>query len=98
MGRKSIIQESFILATNEKGMMSVMYREYAKSGIVVAGVMDLLLSDIITVEKKKITVIKDLPDELAHITSLYTYLKEKPCSFYKLTRDYIIPTGSRLKN
>lgn len=97
MDRRSMIQEYFVLATNEKGMMSTVYREYAKSGIVVAGVMDLLFSDIITVEKKKITVIKDLPGELAHITSLYTYLKEKPCFFYKLMRDYIISTGSRLK-
>ncbi|MDE6852705.1 MAG: GPP34 family phosphoprotein [Lachnospiraceae bacterium] len=97
MKRKSIAQEYFILVINEKGMMPGMYREEAKAGVVTAGIMDLLFDDIITVEKKQITVIKDLPGKLEHMISLYTYLKEKPRSFDKLMRDYLLSTGSRLK-
>lgn len=97
MNRKSVAQEYFILATNEKGNMPAMYREESNAGIVVAGVMDLLLNNIITVEKKKITVIKELPNELRHLTSLHTYLNEKPRSTDKLMSDYMISTESRMR-
>lgn len=97
MNRKSIAQEYFVLATNEKGSMPAMRSDESKAGIVVAGVMDLLLNDIVTIEKKKITVIKGKTKELGHITSLYTYLNKKPCSINKLMSDYMISTGSRIK-
>ena len=74
-----------------------MRKDETKSGIVVAGFMDLLSNDIITVEKKKITVIKELPYDLFHLTSLYTYLKEKTRSTDKLMSDYIASTSSRIK-
>ncbi len=97
MNRKSITQEYFILVTNEQGNFPAMRKDETKSGIVVAAFMDLLLNDIITVEKKKITVIKDLPYDLFHLTSLYTYLKEKTRSTDKLMSDYIVSTSSRIK-
>ena len=68
MNRKSITQEYFILVTNEQGNFPTMRKDETKSGIVVAGFMDLLSNDIITVEKKKITVIKELPYDLFHLT------------------------------
>lgn len=97
MNRKSIAQEYFVLATNEKGNMPAMYKEESNAGIVAAGLMDLLLNGIVTVEKKKITVIKDIPHEFGHIASLYTYLNEKPRSTDKLMSDYIASTGSRIR-
>ena len=97
MNRKSITQEYFILVTNEQGNFPTMRKDETKSGIVVAGFMDLLSNDIITVEKKKITVIKELPYDLFHLTSLYTYLKEKTRSTDKLMSDYIASTSSRIK-
>ncbi len=97
MNRKSITQEYFILVTNEQGNFPAMRKDETKSGIVVAAFMDLLSNDIITVEKKKITVIKDLPYDLFHLTSLYTYLKEKTRSTDKLMSDYIVSTSSRIK-
>lgn len=95
MNRKSITQEYFTLAADENGNMPPMHRDESNAGIVVAGFMDLLLNDVITVEKKKITVVKDIPNELGHITSLYTYLNEKARSTDKLMSDYY--TGSRMK-
>lgn len=46
MNRKSVTQEYYVLATNEKGNMPTMHSEESKAGIVVAGMMDLLLNDI----------------------------------------------------
>jgi hypothetical protein len=97
MVRKSITQEYFVLALNEKGNMPALRTNESKAGLAIAGLMDLLLNDIIAVEKKKITVIKDLSDELEHIAPLYTYLKEKPRSIEKLANDYVLSTGSRIK-
>ncbi len=97
MTRKSIAQEYYVLVTDENGNMPAMRKYESNAGIVVAGFMDLLLNDIITVEKKKITVIKDIPNELEHIASLYTYLKEKPRSTDKLMSDYMVSTSTRIK-
>ncbi len=74
-----------------------MHKEESTTGIVVAGFMDLVLDGIISVEKKKITVIKDLPDRLERIVSLYEYLSEKLRSINKLMSNYTISTGGRMK-
>lgn len=96
MNRKSITEEYFALAINESGYMPAMYRDESNAGVVAAGVMDLLLNQVITEEKKKITVIKDLPDYLGHLASLYAYLKEKTRPIDKLMGDYTVSAGSRL--
>lgn len=95
MNRKSITQEYFTLAVDENGNMPPMRRDEANAGLVVAGCMDLLLNDVIAWEKKKITVIKEIPNGLSHLASLYAYLNEKPCSTDKLMSDY--HTGNRIK-
>lgn len=88
MNRKSIAQEYFALAVDKNGNMPPLHRDEANAGLVAAGFMDLLINEIIKVEKKKITVIKDIPQELQHIESLYTYLNGKSCSIDKLMMDY----------
>lgn len=95
MNRKSITQEYFALATDKNGIMPPMRRDESNAGLVVAGFMDLLLNDAIAVEKKKITVIKEMPDGLGHIASLYAYLNEKPRLTNNLMCDYY--TGNRIK-
>lgn len=97
MNRKSLAQEYFILATDIKGNMSAMYRTESKSGMVAAGLMDLLLNEVISLEKKKITVVKELPEELLHLGSLYAYLHEKPRSTDKLMSDYIGSTAFKIQ-
>lgn len=98
MNRKSIIKEYFILAVNEKGSMPVTRKTESNAGLVVAGMMDLLLGDVIAIEKKKITVVKSLPYDLKHIAPLYEYLEAKPRSAKKLMRDYAAAAGrNRLK-
>lgn len=95
MNRKSITLEYFALATDKNGNIPPMRKNESNSGMVVSGFMDLLLGGIIAVNKKKITVIKELPEELRHITVLYTYLKEKPRVPYKLMTDFYY--GDKLK-
>lgn len=98
MGRTSIIQEYYTLAVNERGSMPAMRRDESNAGLVAAGIMDLLLSGSIVMERKKITAVKELPGELGHLESLYTYLKEKPRSVDKLMSDYLLSTGSRIRS
>ena len=57
--------------------------------------MDLTVNDIVAVEKKKITVIKELPDSLIYLEDLYSYLKEKPRQMEKMMTDFY--AGSRNK-
>lgn len=95
MNRKSITQEYFTLVVDENGNMPPMSRDESNAGLVVAGCMDLLLNDVIEWEKKTITVIKEIPNRLRHIASLYAYLNEKSRSTDKLMNDYY--TGSRIK-
>lgn len=95
MNETTIVQEYYALATDKNGMMPPMRKDESNAGIVVAGFMDLLLQDIIRVEKKKITVISKLPDKLEHIASLYHYLNEKPRTISKLMQDYY--TGKHIK-
>lgn len=98
MERKTITQEYFALAVDKNGNIAGMYKENSQSGLVAAGMMDLLLNDIIKIDKKKITVAQELPDALSHLLSLYEYLKEKPRSTEKLMRDYMASTGARFKH
>lgn len=96
MNRKLIAQEYFVLATNENGNMPVMRKDESNAGLVAAGVMDLLLNGIITMERKKITVRKALPGEFGCMISLYEYLNEKPRTIDKLMSDYLVSTGRRI--
>lgn len=97
MERKALTQEYFLLAVNENGTMPLMHREESTSGIVAAGYMELLLHEVISVEKKKITVVRELPDACSHLAPLYQYLSEKTRSIHKLMSDYMASTGARIK-
>lgn len=98
MDRKTIAQEYLILAVNEKGKLSLINGTEAKTGMVVAGIMDLLLGNVIKIEKKKIEVVGELPAKLANLTTLYKYLLEKNRTITKVLEDYTISfTDARLK-
>lgn len=98
MDRRTITQEYLILATNEKGRMSLINGTEAKAGIAAAGVMDLILASVIKIENKKVEVVGDLPEELAFLHSLYGYLQEKGRSVTKVIEDFSMSlTDARLK-
>lgn len=95
MDRTSISQEYLLLVLDKNGYIPPMRREESNAGLTAACFMDLLLNEIITVNKKQITVTDDLPQELAYLTPIYTYLREKNRSVSKMMTDYA--AGVRLK-
>ena len=95
MSRKSTAQEYYTLMIDKNGLMPAMHRDEAGAGLAASAFMDLTVNDIVVVEKKKITVIKDLPDSLEYRENLYTYLKEKPRHMEKMMTDFY--AGSRNK-
>lgn len=95
MSRKSTAQEYYTLMIDKNGLMPAMHRDEAGAGLAASAFMDLTVNDIVVVEKKKITVIKDLPDSLEYLENLYTYLKEKPRHMEKMMTDFY--AGSRNK-
>lgn len=88
MDRMTITQEYLMLASNEKGKMSLMNGTASKAGIVVAGMMDLVLSNGIKIDQKKTEVVGILPEGLSFLSSLYEYLQEKKRSVTKVVEDY----------
>ena len=88
MKRKSIAQEYLMLVMDKNGILPPMRKEESKAGLVLASFMELLLGGIITVEKKKIIIEKDLQPEFMHLASLYAYLEEKPRTKSKMISDY----------
>ena len=94
MNKRSIAQEYFLLVVDENGNMPPMRRDESNAGLVVAGLMDLVLNETVTLENKTVTVVKALPCELAHIASLYEYLHEKPRAANKMMGDYY--TGGKI--
>ena len=95
MNRKSTAQEYYTLMIDKNGLMPAMHRDEAGAGLAASAFMDLTVNDVVVVEKKKITVIKDLPDSLEYLEDLYTYLKEKPRHMEKMMTDFY--AGSRNK-
>lgn len=97
VNRKTVAEEYYLLAVNDKGGMPAMRGDESNAGLVAAGVVDLLSGGVIEWEKKKISVARELPGELRHLSSLYGYLREKPRTAEKLMSDYIASTGARLR-
>lgn len=103
MSGRSVTQEYYMLAVNEKGYMPAMRSAESNAGLVVAAVAELLLNGVITMGDKKLlvgkklVVEKELPGELGYLASLYGYLREKTRSTGKLMSDYLASTGSRIR-
>ena len=51
------------MAVNENGYFPVLRQDDSKAGLLAAGMMDLMLADVVTVERKRIAVGKALPWE-----------------------------------
>lgn len=93
MNRKSITQEYYILAVDKTGNMPLLHKDESNAGLLVAGIMDLITNEVISLEKKKILVNSELPNELTFLKSLYEYLNEKPRTTDKLMSEYMAYGG-----
>lgn len=96
MNRKSMIQEYYMLVTNKHGEMGNLRREDSKVGLVVAGLYELLEAKVILIDKKMIKVLKDLPDELSYLSSLYSYLNKKPRTISNVINNYLAYSVQRI--
>ena len=95
MNRKSTAQEYYTLMIDKNGLMPAMHRDEAGAGLAASAFMDLTVNDIVAVEKKKITVIKELPDSLVYLEDLYTYLKEKSRHMEKMMTDFYAGSSNK---
>lgn len=94
MERKSIAKNYYLLAADKNGNMPPLHAEESYAGLAAAGFMDLLLYDIVSVEKKRIIMRNQaLPEELAHLAPLHAYLSERPRTMQQMITAH--RTGSR---
>ena len=70
----TITQEYMICALNEKGKMYEMLGVEKIVCFVASGLLEMKLEGCIAMEKKKVCVISDLPEKLAHLKPLYDYI------------------------
>lgn len=96
MDRRSLTQEYYMAAVDTKGNMPAMHRDASYAGLVVAGLMEMVAEGVITIEKKKITVNKGLPEKMGYLTSLYQYMGEKARTTDQLINAYMA-YGTRMK-
>ena len=80
----TITQEYMICALNEKGKMSEMLGVEKIVCFVASGLLEMKLEGCIAMEKKKVCVISDLPEKLAHIKPLYDYINR--CESVKIEK------------
>ncbi|MBO0477954.1 GPP34 family phosphoprotein [Vagococcus sp. DIV0080] len=71
----TITQQFSLLGMKEKSLLGT--SSHVKLALVTAGLMDLALNDIITIEKNKVTVTKDLPDSLSYLAAIYQFISKK---------------------
>ena len=83
----SLVQEYMICAVNEKGGISGFSTEKLVC-LVAAGLLDLRLSDCLTIEKKKVRTTAPLPEDRAYLGSLYEFVGDKPKALEKIVEAY----------
>lgn len=71
----TITQEFMLLAVKPNKRIASTSR--LRLSIVTVGLMDLALKQVIEFEKKKVVVIKELPEELMYLSSLYDVITRK---------------------
>lgn len=97
MSERSVAQEYYVLAVNEKGAFPALSREESKAGLIAAGVAELLLNGVIVLQKKKIIAAAKLPENMRYLASLYEFLENKVRTTENLMNVYLTSTGERLR-
>lgn len=97
MIRGSITQDYYALVINKSGVMPAMKRDESIAGLVVAGIMDMVLNDIISLDKRIVTINCELPMALQYLESLYNYLKaQKRPKLNRVLEKYLF-SGSKVR-
>lgn len=83
----TITQEYLICAVNEKGKISGFSTEKLVC-FVAAGLLELQLEKCISIDKKKVSVIGELPADKMHLKPLYEFIKPKPVKMENILEAY----------
>lgn len=84
----SIIQEYFICIVNEKGKISGFSIEKPVC-FVAAGLLELQIEKCVSIDKKMVTVTRELPEEKNYLKPLYDFVNQsKPVKLEKLLEAY----------
>jgi hypothetical protein len=84
----SITQEYLICAVNSKGKISGFSLEKSIC-LIASGLLELQLEGCIKIDKKRVTVINNLPEERLYLKPLYNFLNQKkPLELEKILEEY----------
>lgn len=84
----SITQEYLICAVNSKGKISGFGSEKLIC-LIASGLLELQLEDCIKIDKKRVTVMNNLPDEKLYLKPLYDFVnQQKPVKLEKILEAY----------
>lgn len=84
----SITQEYLICAVNSKGKISGFGSEKLIC-LIASGLLELQLEDCIKIDKKRVTVTNNLPDEMLYLKPLYDFVnQQKPVKLEKILEAY----------
>lgn len=84
----SITQEYLICAVNSKGKISGFGSEKLIC-LIASGLLELQLEDCIKIDKKRVTVTNNLPDEKLYLKPLYDFVnQQKPVKLEKILEAY----------
>lgn len=96
MEQRSIAHRYYALVADKNGNLPPLHAAESSAGLAAAGLMDLLLHGVVSVEKKRVLVqSRTLPAELAHLAPLHAYLCERPRSLYRTISDHCRGRRSR---
>ena len=90
MENLSLSQEFIFLTLNDKGKISSI-DEYARTCVIASAIFEMQLEEILEIEDKRVVILKELPEEMNYLSSLYDFLREskKPRRFSDIVTNYV---------
>lgn len=86
----SLTQEFYICTINEKGVLPS-YDQGPVACLIGAGVLEMQFEGIVSIENKRITVCKELPETMAYLAPLYEVINQgKPVKAEKVVETYTV--------
>lgn len=97
MTKLSFTQEYLLCALTSKGTLPTLRYTEVASCLVAGGLLELLYSDIISIEKNKLFVHKELPENQSYLKPLYASLQsKKPLKIEDVAAKYLFSTSTLL--
>ncbi len=97
MKNLSIVEKYTLLTLNDKGTFPSLSTNYPEACLLSSAISDLSLNEVISIDDKKmVTVVADLPENLELLRPFYDYLKDiGSLSIAKILQDYTMSFSKR---